>query len=343
LELKQYTLMTGRVLDRRAETTGRSPHYQILLSGGGEQFRVAVNTRSGSSRDHKSELLYFADDDFRHPITDRLANVADGPLEVASHPHALALDYQRGGMFDRRYMRRIPSSLPGPHNDLTDELGYWVERAIADPAIRLHAFGTRWGPESHEPDQVFRFTPGNGIHDVHMNQGNWDEHRHDNRIWADGGLLFQETRHDRWCAILLAFQTQSWHTDDHGNPILWQHVEQEREERRDGVNGRWPARISGAFVHPNDEKTGVEHVTIWNSSNQPLAVAGWRLMNRAGDAVVLEGAIPSRRGRRFPLPDYVSLSSRGGLIRLLDREGAVVDGVSYTRQEARRKRGAIRF
>lgn len=334
--------MTGRVVDRRAETTGKSPHYQILLSGGSEQFRVAVNTRSGTSRDHQSELLYFADDDFRHPMTDRLAAVSDGPVHIASHPHGLALDYQRGGMFDRRFMRRIPSSLPGPHNDLTDELDYWVERALADPAIRLHAYGTRWGPEPHEPDQVFHFTPGNGIHDVHMNQGNWDEHRHDNRIWADGGLLFHEPRHDRWCAIFLAFQTQSWHADDHGDPIPARDFKR-HQVRLDVVNGRWPARITGAFVHPNDEKTGVEHVTIWNSGDRPLDVAGWRLTNRARDSMVLAGELPPHRGRRFPLPEDVQLSSRGGLIRLLDRDGVVVDGVSYTRREARHKRGILRF
>jgi hypothetical protein len=72
-------------------------------------------------------------------------------------------------------------------------------------------------------------------------------------------------------------------------------------------------------------------------------VAGWRLTNRARNSVVLAGEIPPHRGRRFPLPEDVQLSSRGGLIRLLDRDGVVVDGVSYTRREARRKRGILRF
>jgi uncharacterized protein YukJ len=219
VESRRYTLFTGQVLDRRAETNGKSPHYQILLTGGGEQFRVAVNTRSGSSHHRKADLLYFADDDFRHPITDRLAEVADGTLEVASRPGGLALDYQRGGMFDRRHMRRVPSSRPGPRNDLTDELDYHVERALSSPSTRLHAYGTRWGPEPNDPDHVFGFAPGNGIHDVHMNQGNHDEHWHDNGVWADGGLIFHEHAQYRWCAIFLAFQTQSWHTDAEGNPL----------------------------------------------------------------------------------------------------------------------------
>ncbi len=216
--IRHYSLFSGRVIDRQAETWGRSPHYQILLDGGGQRFRVAVNTRSGTSQSRTADLLYFADGDFRHEITRRLANVNDGVLHLESQPNGLALDYQRGGMFNRRQMQRIPASLPGPRNDLIDELDEHIELLLADPTSRLHAYGTRWGPEPDTPDQVFGFEPGNGIHDVHMNQGNRDEHRHDNGIWSDGGLIFHESSRDRWFAIFLAFQTQSWHTDDTGDP-----------------------------------------------------------------------------------------------------------------------------
>ena len=216
---RQYTLFSGRVIDRRAETTGKSPHYHILLEGAGQRFRVAVNTRSGTSRSRSSELLYFADNDFRHEITTRLARVDDGIRLLDPRPSGLALDYQRGGMFDRHHMRRIPASRPGPRNDLVDEIDERIDRQLADPAGRLHAYGTRWGPERNDPDHVFGFVPGNGIHDVHMNQGNRDEHVHDNGAWSDGGLIFHEAAQNRWCAIFLAFQTQTWRTDDEGDPI----------------------------------------------------------------------------------------------------------------------------
>ncbi|MBA3449574.1 MAG: YukJ family protein [Chloroflexia bacterium] len=216
---RQYSLFRGRLVDRRAETSGKSPHLHILLEGAGQQYRVAVNTRSGTSRLRASDLLYFSDDDFRHEITERLARVEDGVLAIDSRPDGIALDYQRGGMFDRRHMRRIPASAPGPRNDLVDELEFHLDRLLADPRGRLHAFGTRWGPEEGEPDHVFGFLPGNGIHDVHMNQGNRDEHLHDNASWSDGGLLFHLPERDRWSAIFLAFQTQSWRTDDHGNAV----------------------------------------------------------------------------------------------------------------------------
>jgi uncharacterized protein YukJ len=340
--LRRYSVFSGRVIDLQPETWGKSPHYHMLLEGGGQRFRVAINTRSGTSHHRHSDLLYFADDDFRHEITRRLVNVPDSDLQVESRPGGLALDYQRGGMFDRRYMRRIPAQRPGPRNDLVDELDFYVERSRTDPTSRLHAFGTRWGPEHATPDQVFGFTPGNGIHDVHMNQGNRDEHWHDNGIWSDGGLIIHEPSHDRWSALFLAFQTQSWHTDDQGDSITYP-VQSERGRESEDKDRTPRARIVGAFVHPNDEKRGVEHVAIRNDGHEPLHVSGWRLLNRDGDATTLDGVVPPRTVRRFPLPGDVPFSSRGGLIRLLDGDSEEVDGVSYTRHEARRKHGSLTF
>jgi uncharacterized protein YukJ len=141
--IRRYSVFSGRVIDRQSESWGRTPHYHILLEGIGQRFRVAVNTRSGTSHSRKSDLLYFADDDFRHEITRRLATVDDGVHHVASRAGGLALDYQRGGLFDRRHMRRVPASLPGPRNDLLDELDFYVERSLADSTSRLHAYGTR--------------------------------------------------------------------------------------------------------------------------------------------------------------------------------------------------------
>ena len=201
--MRRYSLFSGRVIDRQRETWGKSPHYQILLEGGGQLFRVAVNTRSGTSHSRESDLLYCSNHDFRHEVTQHLATVGDGDHFIRSRPGGLALDYQRGGMVYRRSMRRIPASRPGPGNDLVDELDFHIDRLLPDSSDRLHAYGTRWGPEPQEADQVFGFRPGNGIHDVHMNQGNRDEHWHDNGIWSDGGLIFEVSSQNRWSAIFL--------------------------------------------------------------------------------------------------------------------------------------------
>ena len=70
------------------------------------------------------------------------------------------------------------------------------------------------GPEATTWDKVFGFLPGNGVHDVHMNQGNSQQFRRDDGVWQDGGLLLHYLTQDQWVAIFLAFQSQAWHTDD---------------------------------------------------------------------------------------------------------------------------------
>jgi uncharacterized protein YukJ len=109
-------------------------------------------------------------------------------------------------------MRPLPPDLPGPDNDLADRLEQYAQRAIADRSVRCLAFGQRWGPEPGQPDQIFGFSPGNGVHDVHMNQGNSGSYVRDDGVWQDGALLFRFA--DAWSAVFLAFQSQSWHTDD---------------------------------------------------------------------------------------------------------------------------------
>ena len=47
-------------------------------------------------------------------------------------------------------------------------------------------FGEPWGPDEAK-DPYFGFLPGRGIHDVHANQGNLRQFRHDDGVWQDGG------------------------------------------------------------------------------------------------------------------------------------------------------------
>jgi uncharacterized protein YukJ len=94
-------------------------------------------------------------------------------------------------------MHPVPSTVPGPDNDLADLLDHFVERAAADPAARLYALGQRWGPERATPDKVFGFSPGNGVHDIHMNQGNTKEFKRDDGVWQDGALLLQFPTRDQ--------------------------------------------------------------------------------------------------------------------------------------------------
>ena len=64
------------------------------------------------------------------------------------------------------------------------------------------------GTRARDPDKVFGFSPGNGVHDIHTNQGNAQQFRGDDGVWPDGGLLLRFPAQDQWVAVFLAFQSQ---------------------------------------------------------------------------------------------------------------------------------------
>lgn len=219
-----YGVLRGRpaaALDDRADL--RSPHYHVLVRARNACWRVAVNVRSrpmAGAPEHASIVLYRLIDGFHHPITRRLETFAPGFTVLPSRPDSGALDFVRGALFRPGELRLLPPDLPGHADDLNDLLAEHVQAAIRDETAELFAFGMAWGPDPQK-DPVFLFRPGRGIHNVHMNQGNpRGFHDRDNGIWRDGGLLLRFAATERWVAIFLAFQSQSWLTDDRtGFPI----------------------------------------------------------------------------------------------------------------------------
>jgi uncharacterized protein YukJ len=210
MPIRGYGVLKGRVIRGKPERRGSTPHYQILVAAGA-LFRVAVGARS---KDGAPDLLFRHDDDFRHPLLESLLALVDGFHPLAPTRESGALDYVRGSLVARDEMRPLPMDLPGEDNDLNEKIGAVVKRAKADRAARLYAFGGRWGPEPHRRDAEFGFEPGNGVHDVHMNQGNPPgRHAHDNGAWQDGALLIHYPGEGRWSALFLAFQSQRWTVD----------------------------------------------------------------------------------------------------------------------------------
>ncbi|MDQ1636126.1 MAG: hypothetical protein QOJ32_2935 [Frankiaceae bacterium] len=209
MPLEGYGVLRGSVVERRREGGSASPHYQLHMRAADVDFRIAVNVLSQQA---PSELLFLAVDDFRHPVLDVVGELDDGWTALASRPQTGALDFVRASLFDPAAMQPLPPDLPGPDNDLADRLEQYAQRAIADPTSRCYAFGQRWGPEPGKADKVFGFSPGDGVHDIHMNQGNSASFTRDDGVWQDGALLFRFG--EQWSAVFLAFQSQSWHTDD---------------------------------------------------------------------------------------------------------------------------------
>jgi uncharacterized protein YukJ len=305
-------------------------------------YRAAVNVRS---QERPPELLYLAVDDFRHPLLDRVKALADGFTELSSDGSGAALDYIRGNLFQRDLMRPVPTAEPGPENDLGDFLDHYVRRALGDSNARAFVFGQAWGPEPTTPDKVFHFRPGNGVHDVHMNQGNSGRFADDDGVFQDGGLLLyfpgEAPAADSWVAIFLAFQSQSFHTDDTTGHTLPE------------VPGPGPTpgpgepdhlvRVIAALANPVGPAPEHETVTLLNTSPNDIDLTGWQIADRNGHRLELAGNLAAGDTTRVTLSPTVQLGNRGGTITLLDQRGLKVDGVAYTADQSGREGWTIKF
>jgi uncharacterized protein YukJ len=318
MPLSAYGVLRGSVIDHRL-ASGANAHFQMHVVDDENHYRLAVNVESQMQ---PSELEYLIDSDFRHEILNAVAELPAGWSALDQHrPGTAALDFIRGNLFDRDDMRQLPFDVPGPDNDLNEKLAHYVRRAIADEQATVYAFGQRWGPERGKTDKIFGFLPGNGVHDIHMNQGNVGEFVRDDGVYQDGALLLHFPAQQQWVAIFLKFQSQTWHTDDAtGHQIT------------DGEADR-TVRVIAALVNAV-ESPETEFVTLLNTTARAIDLAGWKLADRDKHSMALSGTIPAGETLRVRLAPPVVLPNGGGIITLLDASGLKVDGVAYTRAQA---------
>jgi uncharacterized protein YukJ len=335
MPLEHYGVLKGSVVEARREEDADTPHYQVHVNADGTSYRIAVNVKSQMS---PSELLFLVDDRFQHPLTAGLPGLPHGFTELQREPGSLALDFIRGNLFDRLRLRPLPPNLPGPDNDLSDRVEHFVARASQEDDSEVYAFGERWGPEEDKPDKIFGFLPGNGIHDIHMNQGNDPQFAHDDGVWQDGALVFRFPSTDQWVALFLAFQSQAWHTDDNTGHAISEpgHVPGPAEPDR-------VVRIVGALVNPIGPAPEAESITLLNASPEPVELAAWEIADRLKNKQSLTGTIAAGVTLTVPVQLPVQLGNRGGIITLLDDQGLKVDGVSYTEQQAQREGWTLVF
>ena len=339
--LKNYGVLKGTAINTKLGF-GSSPHYQIHIVDDTTDYRIAINVKSKLA---PSELLYLVIDDFQHPILEDLVNLDNGFTELKSAVNAKALDYIRGNLFDAKQMHPLPHDIPGPDNDLNEKIDAYIQRAISDEDATIYAFGERWGPEANKKDKYFGFLPGNGIHDIHMNQGNAGSFTRDNGVWQDGGLLIHfPSIHDhdsyivwpeQWVGLFLAFQSQCWHTDDqNGN----------RLPQCDGGTDPLPdteiksnIQIVAALVNPIGADPSLETITLINLAPQSINLSGWAIADRNKNKSTIDNLILAAGATGIVKLDGkgAQLGNKGGIITLLDPQGIKRHGVSYTKKQAR--------
>ena len=183
-----------------------------------------------------------------------------------------------------------------------------------------------------------------------MNQANSGRFVDDDGVWQDGGLFVYFPSVDRWTAIFLKFQSQSWHTDD----VTGHTIPTPVPPPPDVLPGPEPSpigpgepdlriRIIAALVNPRGNDQGAETVTLLNVTDTDQSLAGWSIANRNKAKVAIGGVIAAGATATFALPVDVPLSNDGGLITLLDASGLKVHGVSYTKAQVARQGWSVVF
>jgi uncharacterized protein YukJ len=215
MPLKRYGVLKGTVIGHLRDAD--DDHYQILIRAGNVSHRIAVNVKSAAPN-APSTLLFQTTTTLPPALKKQLHKLEPGYQKLPSQSGGLAQDYVRGGIAKPKTMKPVPPDAPGKDNDLKDKLETAMIRAMAEAKTMVYAFGEKWGPETGKRDKYFHFMPGNGIHDIHMNQGNSGRWAADNGTFQDGAIVI-EYPGDNWRAFFFAFQSQTFKTDDKGNPL----------------------------------------------------------------------------------------------------------------------------
>jgi uncharacterized protein YukJ len=227
MPITNYSVLAGDPVSGKV-VTGSSTHYQITMNATGGPFMVAVNIQSTDG----SDVLYAIEEGFTPPDVAGLLALPMGMTALKSEPGGLALDFVRSTvngapMISKAQMTLLPqASAKGGKGSAEEQMIRSAKAAalqnavvtllnmtIADKDGVIYAFGSAYA-DSGKVD---------GIHDIHMNQGNPVGGKNggfsgDNGVWQDGALLIHLPSQGTWTAVFIAFQTESWTTDSAGNP-----------------------------------------------------------------------------------------------------------------------------
>jgi uncharacterized protein YukJ len=209
MAIPNYSVLRGDPQSGKVvfDSNGANPHYRIYMQDG-SQADVNIESQDGS------EVLYVIYPNFEPPNAGLLDELQTGITPLDRVAGGLALDYVREKvngefMVQRADMSLLPIEAQDPNNPLKNAVVDLLNQAVADPEGAIYAFGSGYSDTNG----------ATGVHNIHMNQGNSGRFSADNGTWSDGGLFISLPASDTWTALFIAFQTESWQTDDNGDPI----------------------------------------------------------------------------------------------------------------------------
>jgi len=211
-----YGYVKAKLVSEPTMKSSRRPHevqyhLHVSLLVDGDRWDVAINVGTNDADDLLKYKLVF---DFQHQqLIGMLGTAGAGSHDLTGQAALPALDFLR--------------------SDVLAETGKWRDSDVMDGSEQAEPTATlkRLLSHAHQENRdiyVFGrfYTEGDGIHDVHLNQGSsggfvhrqGDDSNDHNDIWQDGALLV-DLGEPEWAAYFSAFNQQSVPTDDLGNPL----------------------------------------------------------------------------------------------------------------------------
>ena len=95
-------------------------------------------------------------------------------------------------------------------------------------------------------------------------------------------------------------------------------------------------RIVALLPNPKGTDAGNEQVTIANSTDEPVNLRGWKLIDKAGNVFLLEGKVDARESLLVTMREStMPLNNNGDEVVLMDAESVGRSRVSYTAVQVR--------
>jgi len=351
-----YGVLRGRVDIFKREDDLNTPHLQIkVIDGGNQAWRIAVNVLSID----QSHLVFHRIDPLQsHPVLAGLAPLASGFTEISepNRSSAGALDYFRAPLFDWPTGVAVPSTGPGANDDLQDMLLTYLKQ-LREQSGEIFAFGAKFPEPGEAPNPRpidNQFNTRQGIHDIHMNQGNpAGRFANDNGVFQDGGLILRFP--NRHMGLFLRFQTQWLPTDDatgHRSPNA-QAIPPGGQPAPEGEPAPPPIPspvgdpdiyIERALINPAGDDVGKEAVVLGNATTEVVNISGWMIVDKNNKLEPLQGTLAPGESLRVQLTgNGAQLGNNGGTISLVNPTGTRVHSVSYAKDDIGKQARYLRF
>ena len=197
--------LTSKPIDQETQY-----HQHLKLDVGGATWDAAVNVGTDDADDLLRYRLVF---DFHHPMLTDLDAAPPGSKALTGMSKLPALDFVRSDILGETGPWRDSDPMDGSDG---------VEPVASLKRLLLTALENAW--DVYVFGRFYR--EGNGMHDIHFNQGSRgrfrhranDDHNDHNDVWQDGALLLNRGA-DGWAAYFSMFTQQSTQTDALGNPV----------------------------------------------------------------------------------------------------------------------------